>query len=73
MFSSGIFLGYGGIQNYLAHKSPDVTPIEIGAMVIAMLGTSIIMWNFLRIAKVNNSLLIKSDALHYSSDLYMNG
>lgn len=31
------------------------------------------MWNFLRIAKVNNSLLIKSDALHYSSDLFMNG
>lgn len=38
-----------------------------------MVGTSVIMWNFLRIAKVNNSLLIKSDALHYSSDLYMNG
>ena len=38
-----------------------------------MLGTSIIMWNFLRIAKVNNSLLIRSDALHYSSDLFMNG
>lgn len=31
------------------------------------------MWNFFRIAKVNNSLLIKSDALHYSSDLFMNG
>ncbi len=31
------------------------------------------MWNFLRIAKVNNSLLVKSDALHYSSDLFMNG
>lgn len=31
------------------------------------------MWNFIRISKVNNSLLIRSDALHYSSDLFMNG
>lgn len=38
-----------------------------------MLGTAMIMWNFFRISKVTNSLLIKSDALHYSSDLYMNG
>ena len=30
------------------------------------------MWNFFRIAKVNKSLLIKADALHYSSDLVMN-
>ncbi len=42
-------------------------------MIVAILGTSLIMWNFLRIAKVHNSLLIKSDALHYSSDLFMNG
>lgn len=42
-------------------------------MIIAMLGTALIMWNFLRISKVTNSLLIKSDALHYSSDLFMNG
>lgn len=42
-------------------------------MIIAILGTAVIMWNFLRISKVTNSLLIRSDALHYSSDLYMNG
>ena len=42
-------------------------------MLIALFGTGIIMWNFLRISKVSNSLLIQSDALHYSSDLFMNG
>lgn len=42
-------------------------------MIIAVIGTAVIMWNFLRISKVTNSLLIKSDALHYASDLYMNG
>lgn len=31
------------------------------------------MWNFFRISRVTNSLLIRSDALHYSSDLFMNG
>jgi ferrous-iron efflux pump FieF len=42
-------------------------------MIVAIVGTSLIMWNFLRIAKVHDSLLIRSDALHYSSDLFMNG
>lgn len=60
-------------MNFLAHKAPEVTPIEIMVMIIAIAGTSIIMWNFLRISKVSNSLIIRSDALHYSSDLFMNG
>ena len=41
-------------------------------MVFAILGTLLIMWNFIQISKVQNSLLIRSDALHYSSDLFMN-
>lgn len=41
-------------------------------MLVAIAGTSLIMWNFLRIAKVHDSLLVRSDALHYSSDLFMN-
>lgn len=72
VFSSGAFLAYNGVLNYLAHKSPEVTLIEVLTMVVAMLGTALIMWNFLRISKVTKSLLIKSDALHYSSDLFMN-
>lgn len=31
------------------------------------------MWNFIRISKLTDSLLIRSDSLHYSSDLFMNG
>lgn len=73
VFSSGVFLTYNGIINFINHKSPEVTLVEIGTMLIALFGTGIIMWNFLRISKVSNSLLIKSDALHYSSDLFMNG
>lgn len=73
VLSSGLFLGYNGIINFIAKKWPEVSSSEIGAMLIAIFGTSIIMWNFIRIAKVHNSLLIRSDALHYSSDLFMNG
>ena len=73
VLGSWVFLGYNGIVNFLANKSPEVSLPEIIAMIVAIIWTSIIMWNFLRIAKVNNSLLIKSDALHYSSDLFMNG
>jgi ferrous-iron efflux pump FieF len=73
VLGSGIFLGYNGIMNFISKKWPEVSSAEIGAMILAILGTSVIMWNFLRIAKIHNSLLIKSDALHYSSDLFMNG
>ncbi len=73
VFSSGLFLSYSGVINYLSHKSPTIETIEIITMIIAMAGTALIMWNFLRIQKVSNSLLIKSDTLHYASDLFMNG
>jgi ferrous-iron efflux pump FieF len=73
VLGSWVFLGYNGMINFLAKKWPEVSFPEVIAMVVAIIGTTLIMWNFLRIAKVNSSLLIKSDALHYSSDLYMNG
>jgi ferrous-iron efflux pump FieF len=73
VFASWIFLGYNGIINFIAKEYPEITITEIGSMILALLGTSLIMWNFLRISKVNDSLIIKSDALHYSSDLVMNG
>lgn len=73
VLSSGIFLGYHGILNLMTRKSPEITTLDIGVMLIAILGTSLIVWNFMRISKVTNSLLIRADALHYSSDLVMNG
>ncbi len=72
VFSSGVFLSYNGLINYLEHKWPEIALPEIIVMIVAILGTAIIMWNFLRISRITNSLLIRSDALHYSSDLYMN-
>jgi ferrous-iron efflux pump FieF len=72
VLSSWAFLGYTWVMNFLSKKTPDITSIEIETMVLALLWTGLIMWNFLRIAKVNNSLLIRADALHYSSDLVMN-
>lgn len=73
VFASGVFLSYNGVINFIEHKAPIVTSIEVVVMIVAIVGTALIMWNFFRISRVNNSLLIKSDALHYSSDLFMNG
>lgn len=73
VLASGLFLGYNGVIKFMAKEYPEVSLGEISAMILAIIGTAIIMWNFLRISKVNNSLLIRSDALHYSSDLFMNG
>lgn len=73
VLSSWVFLIYHGGSNYLEHKTPIISFTEISTMMVAMVGTGIIMWNFFRISRVTNSLLIRSDALHYSSDLFMNG
>ncbi|GAB0174230.1 MAG: cation diffusion facilitator family transporter [Candidatus Altimarinota bacterium] len=72
VLGSGLFLGYNGIVNFTAQKHPEISGIEISAMILAILGTILIMWNFLRVSKIQKSLLIQSDALHYSSDLVMN-
>ena len=71
--ASGIFLGWNGYKNFVGHVVPRVELIEILTMIVAIMGTGIIMWNFLRIARVTESLIIRADALHYSSDLIMNG
>lgn len=68
-----MFLGYQGVMNYIAKETPTITGIELATMVGALIGTGLIMWNFFRISRVHDSLLIRSDALHYSSDLVMNG
>jgi ferrous-iron efflux pump FieF len=72
VLGSWVFLAWSGYGNFVAHTVPDIGWVEILVMIIAIIGTAIIMWNFLRIAKVHDSLLIRSDALHYSSDLAMN-
>lgn len=37
VFSSGVFLTYNGIINFINHTSPEVTLVEIGTMLIALL------------------------------------
>jgi ferrous-iron efflux pump FieF len=72
VLGSGIFLGYAGIMSFLEGRSPVVTSLEMWTMILAIVGTWAIMWNYLRIARIHDSLLTRADALHYSSDLVMN-
>lgn len=46
--------------------------MEIAVMGVAILGTLAIVSNFLRLSRIHDSLIIRADALHYSSDLWMN-
>ncbi len=47
--------------------------LELGIMLVAMCGSLLILWNFKQVKRNHTSLLLDSDILHYSSDLYMNG
>jgi ferrous-iron efflux pump FieF len=69
---SGAFIIYEAIQKFI-HKEPTV---QIGASLAVML-VSIVMTAFLvgylnHVYKKTKSLIIKSDALHYKTDLFVN-
>jgi ferrous-iron efflux pump FieF len=72
VLSSGIFLLVSGIQSLLNHHTPEIDIPIILAMVIASIGTGLIVWNFKMILRSHNSLIVRSDMLHYTSDLFMN-
>lgn len=72
IFGSGIYIIYQSIQKFIAHKGVDSVESGIVIMVISICATLAIV-SFLRfVAKRNHSIIIKSEILHYKSDLFSN-
>ena len=72
VLSSWVFLIISGTQSLLNHHTPEISIPVILAMIIASIGTSLIVWNFKIILRTHNSLIVRSDMLHYTSDLFIN-
>ena len=70
---SGLFIGYEAVKKIL-HPEP-ITHLDasIGVMVLSIVLTGGLVAYLNHVAKVTDNMVIKSDALHYKTDLPSNG
>lgn len=70
---SALFILYNAVMKFFSPR-----PIDYMQASIAVMGVSIVLTGFLvlflqYVAKKNNNLVIRADALHYKTDLFTNG
>ncbi|WP_366903776.1 cation diffusion facilitator family transporter [Hydrogenimonas sp.] len=70
---SGLFIGYKAIMKII-HPEP-ITHLDasIGVMLLSIVMTGALVAYLNHVAKVTQNMVIKSDALHYKTDLLSNG
>jgi cation diffusion facilitator family transporter len=70
---SGIFIFYEAIKKALHNEPTKLLQTSMIAMLVSMVLTIglVLFLNF--VAKKTNNLVIRSDALHYKTDIYSNG
>ncbi|WP_457598347.1 cation diffusion facilitator family transporter [Hydrogenimonas sp.] len=71
--ASGIYIFYEAIQKMLHAEPVTHLDISIGVMVISLVLTGALVMFLNHVANVTQSMVIKSDALHYKTDLLSNG
>ncbi len=70
---SGLYIIYEAIQKALHSNETSLLTPAITVMVISIVVTFLLVQYLLKVAKETNNLVIKSDALHYQTDLWSNG
>lgn len=70
---SGIFIIYQSVMKVIENKTTQHLDISVIVMIISFVITLALVIFLNSVAKKTNSLVIKSDALHYKTDLYSNG
>ncbi|WP_346727043.1 cation diffusion facilitator family transporter [Hydrogenimonas urashimensis] len=70
---SGLFIGYKAVMKIL-HPEP-ITHLDasIGVMLLSIVMTGALVMYLNHVARVTQNMVIKSDALHYKTDLLSNG
>ncbi|BBG65577.1 cobalt-zinc-cadmium resistance protein [Hydrogenimonas sp.] len=71
--ASGIYIFYEAIQKIIGAEPVTHLDISIGVMVVSIVMTGALVMFLNHVAEVTNSMVIKSDALHYKTDLLSNG
>ncbi len=69
---SGLYIFYAAIRKYIDQAHTEMLGISILVMIVSLIITIVLVLYLNRVAKKTNSLVIKSDALHYKTDIYTN-
>ena len=69
---SGLFLLYTAVKKYFTQEVSSYIDISLMIMVISLFVTVMLVAYLNRVAKETNSMVIKADALHYKTDVYVN-
>ncbi len=72
IITSGVFLLYTAIKKYFTNETSAYLEISLIVMVISSVFTMFLVLYLNFIAKETNNMVIKADALHYKTDLYVN-
>ncbi len=70
---SGIYIFYAAVKKYMDGTQTEMMNTSIVVMLISLVITIALVMYLNYVAKKTNSLVIKSDALHYKTDIYTNG
>lgn len=69
---SGLFIIYQALQKFVSGEPTAQLGLSLAVMGVSVLTTSALVFFLSYVYKQTKSLIIKSDALHYKSDLYTN-
>ncbi len=70
---SGLFIGYKAIMKIITPEPITHLDASIGVMLLSIVLTGALVMYLNHVAKVTQNMVIKSDALHYKTDLLSNG
>jgi len=69
---SGLFIFYKGVSNIITHKEIEYLGDSIFVMIISIILTGGLVIFLNRVYKKTKNMVVKSDALHYKTDLFSN-
>lgn len=70
---SALFILYSAIDKFITPRPILYMNASIGVMLLSILLTGALVLFLGQVAKKNNNLVIRADALHYKTDLFTNG
>ncbi len=70
---SGFYIFYEAIRKILHHEKLTHMDASIGVMLLSLVMTGALVAFLNHVARITQSMVIKSDALHYKTDLLSNG
>lgn len=70
---SGLFLLYTAVEKYFSNEKSTYLDISLIVMIISLFVTIMLVAYLNAVAKKTDNMVIKADALHYKTDVWVNG